>query len=161
MINDQVDFGFTLKDNLFSGYLINFGVHFKVNYNRNFTSTEVRLNVIQTIKDFFKTDKMQFRQSINMNDLQYNILGLEGVIGIKQLKLFQDGNAEYASGRKLYYYKGDGEVIGTDSNYGFKYNFDNADTGTNEQIHSLIRPSITPSVFELRNPNQDIYGKVI
>ena len=66
--------------------------------------------LLNTIKDFFRVDKMQYRQSINMNDLQYNILGLEGVIGIKELKLFQDGNDEYASGRQLYYYKGDGRL---------------------------------------------------
>ena len=155
MINDQVGFGFTLNDNLFSGYVINFGVRFVVNYDRRFNLTEVKLNVIDTIKNFFKVEKMQFRQSINLNDLQYNILGLDGVIGIKELKLFQDGNSEYASGRKLYYYKGDGEVIGADSNYGFQYNFDNA------LRDGVIRPSVSPSVFELRNPNQDIYGKVI
>ena len=155
MINDQVGFGFTLNDALFSGYVVNFGVRFVVNYDRRSNPTEVKLNVIQVIKDFFKIEKMQFGQAINMNDLQYNILGLEGVIGIKELKLFQDGNNEYASGRKLYYYKGDGEVIGTDSNYGFKYNFDNA------LRDGIYRPSLSSSVFELRNPNQDIYGKVI
>ena len=156
MINDQVDFGFQLKDTIFSGYLINFGVHFKVNYNRSFTATEVRLNVIQTIKDFFKTDKMQFRQSINMNDLQYNILGLKGVIGIKELKLFQDGTDEYATNRKLYYYQGDGDTYSDgSSNYGFQYNFDNA------LQDGIYRPSVTPAVFELRNPNQDIYGKAV
>jgi hypothetical protein len=131
MINDQVGFGFELNETIFSGYVINFGVRFVVNYDRRSNPTEVKLKVIQVIKDFFKIEKMQFRQSINLNDLQYNILGLDGVIGIKELKLFQDGNNEYASGRQLYYYKGDGEVIGTDSNYGFRY------------------------------PNQDIYGKVI
>ena len=155
MINDQVGFGFTLNDTLFSGYVINFGVRFVVNYDRRSNPTEVKLNVIQVIKDFFKIEKMQFGQAINMNDLQYNILGLEGVIGIKELKLFQDGNNEYASGRKLYYYKGDGEVIGTDNNYGFKYNFNNA------LRDGIYRPSLSSSVFELRNPNQDIYGKVI
>ena len=155
MINDQVGFGFTLNDTLFSGYVINFGVRFVVNYDRRSNPTEVKLNVIQVIKDFFKIEKMQFGQAINMNDLQYNILGLEGVIGIKELKLFQDGNNEYASGRKLYYYKGDGEVIGTDNNYGFKYNFNNA------LRDGIYRPSVSSSVFELRNPNQDIYGKVI
>ena len=155
MLNDQVGFGFTLNDTLFSGYVINFGVRFIVNYDRRSNPTEVKINVIDTIKAFFKIEKMQFRQSINLNDLQYNILGLEGVIGIKELTLFQDGNNEYASGRKLYYYKGDGEVIGADSNYGFQYNFDNA------LQDGIIRPSASPSVFELRNPNQDIYGKVI
>ncbi len=155
MINDQVDFGLTINNTLFSGYIVNFGVRFEVNGDRRFNLTEVKLNVIQTIKDFFKVEKMQFRQSININDLQYNILGLDGVIGVKELTLFQDGNNEYASGRKLYYYKADGEIVGTDSTYGFQYNFSNALTD------GVYRPSITPSVFELKNPNQDIYGKVI
>ena len=155
MINDQVDFGFNLKEVLFSGYIINFGVNFKVNYDRRFNPTEVKLNVIQVIKDFFKVGKMQFRQSININDLQYNILGLNGVIGVKELTLFQDGNDEYASGRKLYYYKGDGEVIGDDNNYGFQFNFNDA------LQDGIYRPSVSPAVFELKNPNQDIYGKVI
>ena len=158
MINDQITYGFTIPDSngtLFSSYVINFGVRFVVNYDRRLNPTQVKLNVINTIKEFFRVDKMQYRQSINMNDLQYNILGLEGVIGIKELKLFQDGNSEYASGRQLYYYKGDGEVIGTDSNYGFRYNFDNA------LKDGIYRPSVTPSVFELRNPNLDIYGKVV
>ena len=155
MINDQVDFGFNLKEVLFSGYLINFGVNFKVNGDRRLNPTEIKLNVIQVIKDFFKVEKMQFRQSININDLQYNILGLSGVIGIKELTLFQDGNNEYASGRKLYYYRGDGEVIGDDSNYGFQYDFHSS------LEDGIYKPSVSPAVFELRNPNQDIYGKVI
>jgi len=155
MINDQVDFGLTINDTLFSGYVVNFGVRFVINGDRRSNPTEVKLNVIQEIKDFFRVDKMQFRQSININDLQYNILGLDGVIGIKELKLFQDGNDEYATGRQLYYYKADGEVIGTESNYGFQYNFENS------LVDGIYRPSITPSVFELKNPNQDIYGKVI
>ena len=155
MINDQVDFGFNLKEVLFSGYLINFGVHFKVNGDRRFNPTEIKLNVIQVIKDFFKVEKSQFRQSINMNDLQYNILGLSGVIGIKELTLFQDGNDEYASGRKMYYYRGDGEIIGDDANYGFQYGFHDA------LEDGIYKPSVSPAVFELRNPNQDIYGKVI
>jgi len=155
MINDQVDFGFQLNNIIFSGYVINFGVRFVVNYDRRSNPTEVKINVINTIKDFFKIEKMQFRQSINLNDLQYNILGLDGVIGIKELKLFQDGNDQYASGKKLYYYKGDGEIIGNDDTYGFRYNFDNSIE------NGIIRPSVSPSVFELKNPNQDIYGKVI
>ena len=155
MINDIVDFGFTANSNLFSGYIINFGVRFLVNYDRRFNPTEVKINVIDAIKDFFKIEKMQFRQSVNMNDLQYNILALDGVVGIRELKLFQDGNSDYAAGRQLYYYKGDGEVIGTDSNYGFHYNFDDA------LQDGIYRPSVSPSVFELKNPNQDIYGKVI
>ena len=157
MINDQLDYGFSPSETetIFSGYVINFGVHFIVNYDRRSNPTEVKINVINTIKQFFNIDKMHFKQSINMNDLQYNILGLNGVIGIKELKLFQDGNDKYASGRQLYYYKADGEIIGTDTDYGFSYEFDSA------LKDGIYRPSVSPAVFELKNPNQDIYGKVI
>ena len=158
MINDQVDFGLTLKNTLFSGYLINFGVRFIVNGDRRFNSTEVKLNVIKIIKDFFKIEKMQFKQSINLNDLQYNILGLDGVIGIKELSLFQSRgpDSDYAANRNMASFQGDGDSIsGGESGYGFQYNFDNA------VVDGVIRPSVTPSVFELKNPNQDIYGKVV
>ena len=158
MINDQVDFGFSLNDTLFSGYIINFGVNFIVNGDRRSNPTEVKLNVIQVIKDFFKVEKMQFRQSINLNDLQYNILGLDGVIGIKELSLFQSRgpDSDYAANRNMASFQGDGDSIsGGESGYGFQYEFDGA------LVDGIIKPSVTPSVFELKNPNQDIYGKVI
>jgi hypothetical protein len=152
MINDQLDFGFQLEgsgDTLFSGYLINFGVKFEVNADRRVNPTDVKIEVINTIRDFFKVERMQFRQSINMNDLQYHILGLEGVIGIKELKLFQ-----VDASRNMTSYQADGDGTGGESGYGFQYEFDGAEE------NGIIRPSLTPAVFELRNPNQDIYGKV-
>ena len=156
MINDQLDFGFNLNNTLFSGYVINFGVRFIVNQDRRSNATAVKLNVIQVIKDFFKVEKMQFRQSININDLQYNILGLDGVIGIKKLLLFQDGNDEYASGRKMYNYTADGgAVTNSENTYGFQYDF------TEALEDGIYRPSVTPAIFELKNPNRDIYGKVV
>ena len=156
MINDQLTFGYTLESTLFSGYLINFGVKFQINADRRGNKSDIKVQVIDTIRDFFKVEKMQFRQSINMNDLQYNILGLDGVIGIKELKLFQDGSDDGTGNRKLYYYRADGTpYTDNDSTYGFQYGFDNAEE------NGIIRPSITPSVFELKNPNRDIYGKVI
>ena len=155
LINDQLDFGYTINDTIFSGYHVNFGVKFQVNSDRRINSTQVKLDVIDVIKDFFKIDKMQFRQSINLNDLQYNILGLEGVIGIKELRLFQRGN-DIGVNRNLVYYRADGTLSNNgESGYGFEYNFQNA------LVDGVIRPSVTPSVFELKNSNKDIYGKVI
>ena len=155
LINDQLDFGYTINDTIFSGYHINFGVKFQVNSDRRINSTQVKLDVIDVIKDFFKIDKMQFRQSINLNDLQYNILGLEGVIGIKELRLFQRGN-DIGVNRNLVYYRADGTLSNNgESGYGFEYNFQNA------LVDGVIRPSVTPAVFELKNPNKDIYGKVV
>ena len=159
MINDQLDHGFQLEgggDTLFSGYNINFGVKFEVNSDRRSNSSDVKIQVINTIKDFFKIEKMQFRQSINLNELQYNILGLDGVIGIKELKLFQDANEVGVKNRILASYNADGSgVSGGESGYGFTYEFEPAEE------NGIIRPSLTPSVFELRNPDTDIYGKVV
>jgi len=156
MINDIIDFGFNLNDTLFSGYIINFGVKFIVNQDRRSNATEVKLNVIQVIKDFFKVERMKFKQSININNLEYNILGLDGVIGIKELLLFQDGTNQYAQDRKLYNFSKDGgPVTNGENTYGFQYNF------TEALEDKIYAPSVTPSVFELKNPNKDIYGKVV
>ena len=45
---------------------------------------------------------------------------------------------------------------------GFVYDFNAALGNTpEEKARGIIRPSATPAVFELRNPNQDIYGRVL
>ena len=105
------------------------------------------------IKKFFSVEKMQFKQSVNLNDLEYDIIGLDGVIGISKLSLTN----EFADGRKLYNLDKDGNVVsgGTDG-YGFFYPFSENDGVLNK----ILRPSVTPSVFEIRNPNIDIIGKV-
>ena len=66
-----------------------------------------------------------------------------------------DGSDDGTGNRQFYYYAANADVIGTDSNYGFQYEFGNATED------GIVKPSITPSVFELRNPDADIYGKVI
>ncbi len=161
MINDSLDFGFQLIDDIFSGYIINFGVQFEVNYDRRFNSTDVKLETINVIKEFFKVGKMQFRQHINLGDLKYNILGLDGVIGIKTLKLIQDTSEidnfpTSLNSKKFHFYKGDGtpSVDGT-AGYGFQYNFENA------TVNDIVKPSVTPAIFELRDPDNDIYGRVV
>ena len=160
MINDALDFGFELPGGQFSGYKINFGVYFEINADRRFNKSDVKLDVINCIRTYFNTDKMQFAQAINLGELRYEILGKDGVIGIKELKLFQstgeiegfDSNS--STNRTLFYYNNEGSAVGT-FGYGWNYAFENA------LQNDIIRPSATPSVFELRNPNTDIYGRVI
>ena len=104
---------------------------------------------------------MNFKQSINLNDLKYEILGLDGVIGVKTLRLFQNttelAGENNITPRQLSYFNGDGTIdnINGTPGYGFKYDF-NAAT-----VDDIVRPSATAAVFELRNPDTDIYGRVI
>ena len=152
MINDALDFGFgTQNGNTFSGYKINFGVNFEVNYDRRFNPTDVKLEVIECIKDYFLIDKMQFGQAIDLNELKYQILGKVGVIGIQTLEIKQAMD----DGRILNSKNAVGEDTNGELNYGFVYDFASA------LKNDIVRPSSTPSVFELRNPNSDIYGRVL
>ena len=162
MINDALDFGFrATNDFIFSGYKINFGVNFEINADRRFNPTEVKVRSLNIIKNFFTIDKMNFKQSINLNDLKYEILGLDGVIGVKTLRLFQNttelAGENNITPRQLSYFNGDGTIdnINGTPGYGFKYDF-NAAT-----VDDIVRPSATAAVFELRNPDTDIYGRVI
>ena len=161
MINDALDFGFQLVDTIYSAYYINFGVNFEVNYDRRFNATDVKLETINIIKEFFKVGKMQFRQHINLGDLKYNILGLDGVIGIKTLKLIQntseiDNFPTSLNSKAFHAIKGDGTPSSNPTDgYGFEYNFSNA------TVNDIVRPSVTPAVFELRDPDNDIFGRVV
>ena len=170
MINDALDFGFDLNqvdpsnnayDNtkIFSGYKINFGVFFEGVVDRRFNKTDVKLEIIDCIRNFFLIDKMQFGQAINLNELRYEILGKDGVIGLPTLKIFQSTEelgAEFSGTvRELCSFDALGDAQGTESGYGFKYPFANA------LQNDIIRPSVTPAVFELRSPNSDIYGRVL
>ncbi len=158
MINDSLNFGLATENLELSGYYINFGVNFEVNHDRRFNPVDVKLEVINVIKEYFLIDKMQFGQAIDMNELRYQILGVTGVIGIQTLELSQDINDNTFKSKGV-----DGTAtVPSRAGYGFVYDF-NAALGntTEEKARGIIRPSTTPAVFELRNPNQDIYGRVI
>ena len=170
MINDALDFGFDLNtvdpsasgydtSLIFSGYKINFGVFFEAVADRRFNKTEVKLEIIDCIRQFFIIDKMQFGQAINLNELRYEILGKDGVIGLPTLKIFQStgnlGGEFSGTERNLCSVDAAGNSVGTETGYGFSYPFEGA------LENDIIRPSVTPAVFELREPNNDIYGRVL
>ena len=81
---------------------------------------------------------------------------------LRKLQVFQDTenieefNASGNNRRVLasVIYVGNALAVGTDG-YGFQYSFQHA------TVNDIVRPSKTPSVFELRDPNNDIYGRVI
>ena len=98
-----------------------------------------------------------------MSDLEYELMGIDGVRAVNYVTLTQqfdynNDNAEVFI-EPLYNY-----IIQTDSTqnftavktagYGHQYDFEEASQG------GMILPSVTPSVFELKNPNQNIKGVV-
>ncbi len=165
----------TLND----GYIVNFGVMFDVIAEKYANKQQVKLNCIEKIKEYFRIEKMQFNQPIYKSQLEYELMGVEGVRSIGHVTITQDRDYFYDDGESLtsptYTYShtndtgvdldGDGVndpgyivADGGTSGYGYKYNFQIAlsDDGT-----IIVPPLVsTPTVFELKNPNQNIQGRV-
>jgi hypothetical protein len=166
---------------ILDGYIVNFGVFFDVVAEKYADKQQVKLKCIQKIKDYFNINKMQFNQPIYLSQLEFELMGVEGVRSIGHVTLTQhkdykgDGNL-LTSPTYTYSYSpsgngadlnGDGVIDGGfvdqsdgegTAGYGYKYNFENAisDDGT-----IILPPHIgTPTVFELKNPNTNIQGRV-
>lgn len=161
MITDEI--------NLKPGYIINFGVLFDVFAHRQANKQGVKLRCIQAITNYFNIDRMQFRQPIYVSQLEYDLMGLDGVRAVNYVCITQDNNWREQSGGgfgtfdpPLWLTQWDidgnnGNGIWTDngtSGYGYKYDFQSA------YQEGIIRPSTTPSVFELKNPIRNIKGRV-
>jgi hypothetical protein len=140
--------------NIIDGKVINFGVQFEVTSHRSANKADVKLRVIDSIRNYFTTDKMQFRQPIYISDLEYEIMGLDGVRAVNELKLVQTFTLpDGTDGDILYLHTLTGST--GDSNYNWQYDFTEANKS------GVILPSVEPSVFELKFPNKDIRGKVL
>ena len=162
------------------GYVVNFGVIFDVIAEKYADKQQVKLNCIQKIKDYFRIEKMQFNQPIYKSNLEFELMGVEGVRSIGHVTITQkdDYNTDIADAdlpNSTYTYSytldtgvdSDGDGIndsgyivasGGTTGYGYKYDFATAlsDDGT-----IILPPTLdTPTVFELKNPNQNIQGRV-
>ena len=154
MITDEITIG--------DGYIINFGVVFDVVANKSENKADVKLRCINEIINYFNIDKMQFRQPIYSSDLEYLLMGLDGVRSVNFVKLTQGTENEFAGlfPNTLYYFDKDGIVTGFDSQYGYQYDFSQFYGDNAISSDGIVLPSITPSVFELKNPKENVKGVV-
>ena len=161
---------------ILDGYIVNFGVFFDVVAEKYANKQQVKLLCIEKIRDYFNIDKMQFNQPIYKSNLEFELMGVEGVRSLNHLTISQHKDYHPNSdGEELnlktwnYSYSDDVDTDGNPENgisggfqangtagYGYKYDFENA------LVDGVIRPPLpsSPSVFELKNPNQNIKGKV-
>ena len=117
-------------------FIINIGINFDVILLPNFNSQTVLNNIIIALKDYFDIDKWQINQPILTNDVRNIIDGVEGVQTVKKLEFINKvGEAEGYS--KLAY-----DIKGA-------------------TINGILYPSLDPSIFELKYPNDDIQGRVV
>mgnify|MGYP003135454572 CR=1 FL=1 len=132
--------------NLKSAYVINIGVKFSIITNRGFNKSEVLFNCVQAVKRHFDISKWQINQPIVLSDIANEISLVDGVASIvppegnnpdKQLILIEN-KATISQG-----YSGN------------VYDVERASR------NGIVYPSLDPSIFEVKYPNQDILGKVV
>ena len=122
--------------NIIDGYIINIGVDFKILVYNNFNKKEVLDQCLQKAKDFFNVDKWYFNQPININQFELELAKIEGVQSVAEVtfKNLNQNDGDYSP---------------------HEYNL-------SEATHNkIIYPSLDPSVFEVKYPDNDIRGAVI
>ena len=158
------------------GYIVNFGVIFDVIAEKFADKQQVKLDCIQKIKDYFKIENMQFNQPIYKSNLEFELMGVNGVRSVGHVTITQKDDYFYDSNDGMevttdsslidatYSYSKENNVFVDQSNgegssgYGFKYDFK---TAQSDDKTIILPPNpITPTVFELKNPNQNIQGRV-
>jgi hypothetical protein len=122
--------------NIKDAFIINIGIDFEISVLPNYNSNEVLLKCINSLRELFDVDKWQINQPVIKSDITTtlaNIKGVQSVVGVKFKNLYD-----------------------TDFNYsGNVYDLDSATR------NGVIYPSLDPSIFEVKFPNQDIRGRVV
>ena len=122
--------------NIKDAFIINFTLDFEITAFKNFNNQEVLLECISEIKDYFSIDKWQINQPIIKSEVMNLIGAVRGVQTVEKVKLEN--------------------IFGATQGYAqYKYDFEQA---TKKEV---IYPSLDPSIFELKYPNNDIVGRVI
>jgi hypothetical protein len=117
-------------------FIVNIGVNFDIIVLPNFNSNEVLTNCILALQDYFAIDKWQINQPIILRNIYILLDQIEGVQTVKNVEITN--------------------LTGTNLGYSI-YSYDiSAAT-----ISNVVYPSLDPSIFEVKYPNQDIQGRVV
>ena len=119
-----------------NAYIINIAIDFEIVVLPNFINSQVILSCINSLKEYFNQNNWQINQPILTNLLYVRLDKIEGVQTVKNIKF--SNKAGVSQGYSQYAY----DIEGATQN-------------------QVIYPSLDPSIFEVKYPNQDIKGRVV
>lgn len=117
-------------------FIINISCNFEIITLPNYNNNEVLLRCISSLQEYFLIDKWQINQPIILKDIEVLLDRVDGVQTLKNVII--SNQAGTLSGYSKYAY----DIKGATQN-------------------KIIYPSLDPSIFELKYPNQDIKGKIV
>jgi len=122
--------------NIKDAFYINIGVNFDVIILPNYNSNEVLTKCIVALQDYFRIDNWQINQPIILRDIYILLDKIEGIQTVKTVTITN--------------------LVGENLGYS-KYAY-SIPTAT---ANNVVYPSLDPSIFEVKYPNQDIQGRVV
>lgn len=120
--------------NIKNAFIINIGVQFNIIVLPNYNSNQVLLECITELKKYFDIDKWQINQPIFLNELYILLSKVKGVQTVKNIEITNKT----------------GESLGY-SKYGYDIK--------GATLNNVVYPSLDPSIFEIKYPDQDIIGR--
>ena len=122
--------------NIKDAFIVNIGVEFDIITLPNFNNNEVIAKCIAVLKSHFLTKKWQINQPIILRNITVLLDRIPGVQTVADLQIINKA--------------------GTNSGYSeYAYSISSATQG------GVIYPSLDPSIFEVKLPNEDIKGRVV
>jgi hypothetical protein len=122
--------------NIKNAYIINIGIQFEVITLPEYNSNEVLIKCIDKLKTIFNSKVWQINQPIVLSKIYTELDRVEGVQSVPTVKIVN-----------LY-----------DATQGYSGNVYDIAAATKAGV---IYPSLDPSIFEIKNLNNDIIGKVV
>ena len=122
--------------NIRDGFIINIGVNFEIIVLPNYNNNQVLTDCITTLKAYFAIDQWSINQPILLRDLYILLDRIDGVQTVKNISITN--------------------LVGENLGYSpYAYSISAATS------NSVVYPSLDPSIFEVKYPNQDIQGRVV
>jgi hypothetical protein len=122
--------------NILDAYVINIGVEFEIVLRPGYVGREVIARCIQALADYFNTDKWEINQPIVLAPVFTVLDKVQGVQTVKKVEIVN----KY------------GEQLGYSP---YAYDIGSA------TVNGVVYPSLDPSIFEIRFPDQDIRGRIV
>ena len=121
--------------NIKDAYVVNLGLDFEITTFKNYNNDEVISNCIKLLREYFNIDRWEVNQPIIISEVSNTISQVEGVQTLESVKF----NNKF------------GEILGYSK---YKYDLDQA------TVNGVIYPSLDPTIFEIKNINSDIQGRI-
>ena len=117
-------------------YIVNIALDFEIVTLPNYNNNQVLRSCIEALQSFFNIDNWQINQPIILRDIS---VILDNITGVQTVKRVTITNKQGVS----------------EGYYRFAYDIESATQS------GVVYPSLDPSIFEVKYPNQDLTGRVV